>query len=1035
MLYPKNQEKTLNPSLFRNPTAEYRGTPFWAWNCELDEDLLRKEIGYMKEMGFGGFHMHPRIGMSTKYLSDDFMKLISDCVDEAKKKEMLAWLYDEDKWPSGYAGGLNVKDEESRQKFLYFTRVPYRDAALTVPEDIAAATEPYPAKCVLLACYDIETDEHGYLRSYRKIGVGEKAAHRKWFAYLDYAECGPWFNGRTYCDTLQKPVIEDFVKVTHERYKEVIGSEFGKAVPAIFTDEPQFKPKRMLADADDREGAIMPFTTDFDDTFRAAFGYSIFEKLPEVFFELPDGKKSQARWHFHDHSSERFASAFSDTIGAWCEKNDIAMTGHLMQEPSLYTQTCSVGDCMRSYRGFTIPGIDMLADRHELSTAKQCQSAVHQYGREGMLSELYGVTNWYFDFKGHKQQGDWQATLGVTVRVPHLFWVSMHGEAKRDYPASIGYQSPWFREYRYIEDHFARVNTVMTRGKPIVRIGVIHPIESYWLCFGPLAQTGDEREERTRRYEDFLSNMLNATLDFDLICESLLPSQFGGTDGGFRVGEMAYEAVVVPGLSTIRSTTLDALEAFAEKGGKVIFLGDVPTMVDAIPSDRPRALAAKCHTIDWSMKSLFDLLGEQREVRVCNRDHYPASNIIYQLRSDGDKRHIFFSHIEGPKDLKYEVTPPDYLNVTLRGEWKLTWMDTLTGEIKPLAATYRLGNTEFAWEAGACDSLLLELTPGRQTEGANLLIGQYPSWTAIDDRAPFTLEEPNVLLLDCPRYSVNGSEIQPAEEILRADNKIRKSLGIRPRAKSMAQPWVQPIDKNPKDVVTLFYTFDSEIDYEGAELALESLAYATSATLNGVSADLTDVGWFVDEDSIRKIKLPAIRKGKNELTLTYRYGDVTQLESIFVLGKFGVLCRGRIVTVTTLPDVLGFDDIALQGLPFYGGNVVYHLTYEGAGHKALTVQRYAGAAIRVDVDGKRVPGMLAFPPHRINLGVLAEGKHRIDLTLFGNRQNTFGALHSLDITPPYCGPNEWRRDDAYFVYEYMLHENGILASPRILDLE
>ena len=50
--------------------------------------------------------------------------------------------------------------------------------------------------------------------------------------------------------------------------------------------------------------------------------------------------------------------------------------------------------------------------------------------------------------------------------------------------------------------------------------------------------------------------------------------------------------------------------------------------------------------------------------------------------------------------------------------------------------------------------------------------------------------------------------------------------------------------------------------------------------------------------------------------------------------------------MTTLPDVLGFDDIALQGLPFYGGNVVYHLTYEGAGHKALTVQRYAGAAIR-----------------------------------------------------------------------------------------
>ena len=79
-----------------------------------------------------------------------------------------------------------------------------------------------------------------------------------------------------------------------------------------------------------------------------------------------------------------------------------------------------------------------------------------------MLSELYGVTNWDFDFRGHKLQGDWQAALGVTVRVPHLTWTSMAGEAKRDYPASIGSQSPWYREYSYLEDHFARVTTAMT---------------------------------------------------------------------------------------------------------------------------------------------------------------------------------------------------------------------------------------------------------------------------------------------------------------------------------------------------------------------------------------------------------------------------------------------------------------------------------------------------------------------------------------------------------------------------------------------
>ena len=41
MLYDKNRNNPqLDKELFKNPTAEYRGTPFWAWNCELDEKEL-----------------------------------------------------------------------------------------------------------------------------------------------------------------------------------------------------------------------------------------------------------------------------------------------------------------------------------------------------------------------------------------------------------------------------------------------------------------------------------------------------------------------------------------------------------------------------------------------------------------------------------------------------------------------------------------------------------------------------------------------------------------------------------------------------------------------------------------------------------------------------------------------------------------------------------------------------------------------------------------------------------------------------------
>ena len=111
---------------------------------------------------------------------------------------------------------------------------------------------------------------------------------------------------------------------------------------------------------------------------------------------------------------------YYDNIGKWCEENNIYFTGHANSEENLEVQMDVTNDCMRMYRNMQLPGIDILSDRREFTTAKQVQSVANQYGREGVCSELYGVTDWDFDFRGHKAQGDWQAALGVTFRAHHL---------------------------------------------------------------------------------------------------------------------------------------------------------------------------------------------------------------------------------------------------------------------------------------------------------------------------------------------------------------------------------------------------------------------------------------------------------------------------------------------------------------------------------------------------------------------------------------------------------------------------------------
>lgn len=192
-----------------------------------------------------------------------------------------------------------------------------------------------------------------------------------------------------------------------------------------------------------------------------------------------------------------------------------------MWEEKLETQTGSVGEAMRCYRGMQLPGIDMLCDVRDYTVAKQAHSVSRQYGRCGVISEIYGVTNWTFTFEGHKGQGDWQAALGVNVRCHHLAWLTMAGEAKRDYPAAIGYQSPWYKDYPLIEDHFARVNYAMSRGKARVRVGVVHPIESYWLMYGP-NDTSEEKQELEDQFAQLTEWLCHGLVDFDFISESLL---------------------------------------------------------------------------------------------------------------------------------------------------------------------------------------------------------------------------------------------------------------------------------------------------------------------------------------------------------------------------------------------------------------------------------------------------------------------------------------------------------------------------------
>ena len=850
-------------------------------------------------------------------------------------------------------------------------------------------------------------------------------------------------------DTFSKAAIARFIEITHKVYKDKVGDKFGTVIPSIFTDEPQFAHKTQLRDGRQRQDVFLPWSLDILETFEQQYNYDLLDGLLEVVWNLPiQSRPSITRYHYHDHVCERFVEGFMDQISSWCKESGIFLIGHIMKEPFLWSQTDAVGEAMRCYRNLDVPGVDILCDRFEYNTVKQAVSVARQNGGRGAMSELYGVTNWTFDFEGHKGSGDWQAALGITFRVPHLTWASMAGEAKRDYPASIGYQSPWFKEYSYIEDYFARLNVVLTRGRPVTRIGVIHSIESYWLCRGPVQESFEEQNFREQAFADLTKWFLHGLLDFDFISESLLPDQtstnsVNEVNGGNKpktllVGACEYEVVILPNLKTIRSSTLKTLKQFASSGGKILVAGESPTLVDAtIPKDIGDLQIDGADKIAFTETDLLREVEDLRDLRIIDTNGKRSTQFLYQMRQDGPQRFVFICNTERKTG---RFTVPTVM-LSVKGLWETEMLDPFTGREIGLASTVSpCGHwTSIEYRFDGCSSLLLRLSPRSMNPSLDQPLSLARDYREDSDviLKSVDMSEPNILLLDYAEWRLKVDDSwHHMEEVLRIDNIVRRELGMPLKLEAYRQPWSIPEDKRkPVETLELRFRFFSEFDIvESMSLAMED-PEPKVITLNRKLLSSNSDGWWVDK-AIRRIRLAkrSIKKGENVLSISIPFGLLTNVERVYLLGDFSVDLRGRHAKLRSQSEPLAFGDWTRQGLPFYAGNIMYRCSItvpSPAQPVALCIPKFSAPLMSVVVDGVRV-GNIAFEPHILELGALAAGEHEVVITAFGNRFNAFGHLHLPEGTSPWCGPLLWRTEDDWWTPEYSIVRMGVLQTPRML---
>ncbi|MFS0723843.1 hypothetical protein [Paenibacillus sp. 1P07SE] len=1042
--------------LFDNPSPAYRGKPFWSWNGKLNHDELIRQIHVFKEMGFGGFFMHSRTGLVTEYLGEEWFDLINACTEEAERLNMEAWLYDEDRWPSGTAGGEVTQNPAYRLTFIRLRVVPIDD---------------FVWEEGLLAVFSCKLDGLAYSELQRIVHPGnleeliQSTARGHEYSILAFSleeqQRESFYNGYTYLNTMDREAVERFIELTHERYKSNCSQHFGKSMPGIFTDEPH---RGSLMDgfglANEDAHWLAPWTHTLVSKFSEKYSYDLVSKLPELFLQPKGRAVSQVKWHYTDLLQELFLENYMMPINAWCERNNLFLTGHALHEDSLTAQTAMVGSIMRVYEHMGYPGVDVLTEgNRKYWIVKQLTSVARQLGREWRLSELYGCTGWQMSLAGHKAVGDWQALFGINLRCHHLSWYSMEGEAKRDYPASFSFQSSWWRLYNEVETYYARLGVILSQGTPDCELLVIHPVESVWCQIYPgwsrrLQAASPAIQKLEQHFEDVFHCLARMQIDFDYGDEEMIARMYAvEADGAgkirLRIGQSRYTSVLITGMTTIRSTTLSLLEKFANAGGQVIFADEPPSYVDAAPSENACKLADQVTRIPYSEEELGSTLQAVTSRIVKIEDVKPSEgkqDLFMQVRQDGETCYLVIMNMN-IKEWRRNVL------ITVQTDGIIEEWNCLSGErsLVPTLITDE-GRLSFIVDFPPAGEHVY-IIKDQASAGNSAALPTLPLVEEIDSvalRGPYAyrLSEPNVCVLDRAAYKIGEQEWSGPVDILKADRKIREQLGLSYRSGDMIQPWYRNKQREESlregKPLTLRYRFVvEELPCPDHLFLFVESPEKFKIRINDQSIHTsTAEGWWIDPCFV-KLPIPpgVLKAGNNWVELSVVFHPEINLESVYLIGDFGVRLEGSTTVMTKLPEKLTTSDITSQGLPFYGGAISYlveqdavmeavdHFQFDRDSHRyclSLRFPSFEAAALLMREGSEQT--FLPWEPYEAKI----TGNDALEIEVFLTRRNTFGPLHQLPLHTAAYGPFNWITDGERFSNRYVLLPSGLLEEPQII---
>ncbi len=1004
---------------FADPASEYRSMPLWVWNDKMDPQRMREQLAQFKQQGIGGVFIHPRPGLMTEYLGDEWFRLWKFSVEEGKRLGLLVNIYDENSYPSGFAGG-------HVPSMFPDTAAQYVQAELDVNPNAMRQR-----RGVSVSFFAVQKDSEGRVTSASRLTEGSPVPQgTSILAFrLRRASGNPWTGEFPYVDLTNPQTTPAFLDSTYEAYKREVGSEFGKTVRWAFTDEPLIA----TAGAYDSARLALPLSYNTLSEFRKRNGYDLANELPSLFWDVGDFKK--VRFDYWQTMHDLWKENFMRPMFLWCDRNKVQFTGHWMEHEWPAPWITPADASLYAYEH--VPGIDLLEgaklrtdgkDAHLLFTIKQVASVSHQLGRRAFC-EAYGVAGWDGTLEHYKRFGDWLMVHGINFMDQHLAFSTTRGARKRDHPQSFTDHSAWWPYYRTSGDHLGRVSFLSSISEARNRVLVLTPTTSGFLW----ARRGGATPELERMRADNaeLNQFLaDHQVDFDLGDEYMI-EWFGKEEGKkLTIAKASYDVIVWPkNMTNVRKETVPHLEGYLANGGVVVALGPAASYVDGRQSDAVTRLqqrfADQWIATDTAATALAAL--NQRVPPRIRFDHQLPSGVAVMERwLPGGQRMLFFANTG---------LQPVAAKAAVEGGSLEAW-DTISGKVSPAYFTKGSAGLEFPLELAPAGSALYLVSDAAAQPAPAPRERRFASVTS----GPWNIQPDtrNVMVLDYCDLKI-GSQEKRSINTWQANWTIWQSHGFeRPAWDNAVQFKNRVFDRNHFSPdsgfeATYRFTVADKAALSGIQLALE-MPQLYRISVNGVDVDFSDGERWLDH-SMKSISIEKqARLGENTVRVTASPFDVNmELENIYVRGAFSVKPSEK-GFVASAPEKIGFGSWAKQGLPFYADSVLYEseLTVPAGGTGLrIALPEWQGSVVEVLLDGTR-QALLSWPPYQTDV-VVAAGKHTVGLRVVSTPRNIFGPYHNPSKPRMRAWPAAWAEfpENQPAGSQYDLIDYGLMKAPII----